>query len=241
MNLGGVEQYQNVTGSSCGYDSHIDYNKLRDEIKTKEDELEMYILKISSLENLAQLCACFDLAKESTDNVSFIYQYVVLPLYGETQRMKLELTDLKYTMQINMNIKAVDSSSSDTNFTVIMPREQELDHTIELNEMSHSSSSDSNFTVIMPREQELDHTIELNEMSSRYRQTCLLPELPKDNHIDNHWLVPRKVSRLPGSSFIELSGGGKRGKKFVPPKQSTIYSYFGTADNDASNSGIAFY
>ena len=212
MNLGGVEQYQNVTGSSCGYDSHIDYNKLRDEIKTKEDELEMYILKISSLENLAQLCACFDLAKESTDNVSFIYQYVVLPLYGETQRMKLELTDLKYTMQINMNIKAVDSSSSDTNFTVIMPREQEL-----------------------------DHTIELNEMSSRYRQTCLLPELPKDNHIDNHWLVPRKVSRLPGSSFIELSGGGKRGKKFVPPKQSTIYSYFGTADNDASNSGLAFY
>ena len=123
-----------------------------------------------------------------------MHQYVVLPLYGETQRMKLELTDLKDAMQINMNIKAVDSSSSDTNFTVIMPREQEL-----------------------------DHTIELNEMSSRYRQTCLLPELPKDNHIDNHWLVPRKVSRLPGSSFIELSGGGKRGKKFVPPKQSTIY------------------
>ena len=47
MNLGGVEQYQNVTGSSCGYDSHIDYNKLRDEIKTKEDELEME--KISTL------------------------------------------------------------------------------------------------------------------------------------------------------------------------------------------------
>lgn len=60
-------------------------------------------------------------------------------------------------------------------------------------------------------------------------------------HIDNHWLVPRKVSRFPGSSFIELSGGGKRGKKFVNPKQSTIYSYFGTADNDASNSGLAFY
>ncbi len=180
--------------------------------RPKKMSLKCTYLKISSLENLAQLCACFDLAKESTDNVSFIYQYVVLPLYGETQRMKVELTDLKCTMQINMNIKAVDSSSSDTKFTVILPREQEL-----------------------------DHSIELNEMSSRYRQTCLLPEIPKDNHIDNHWLVPRKVSRFPDSSFIELSGGGKRGNKFVNPKQSTIYSYFGTADNDASNSGLAFY
>ena len=87
----------------------------------------------------------------------------------------------------SMNIKAVDSSSSDTKFTV-------HSWTIELNEMSRT-----------------DNTIELNEMASHVIsiQTNLCLELPKDDDIDNHWLVPRKVVHLSGSSFIELQQNKK--------------------------------